>query len=186
VRGVLADLDLVSRGARETVPNCKAMRRYPGRQTQPPTRPIAVLVLIACTPLIAVAYAHGPSARPGALSAPVIHEHFTLLPCEGRPKERTTLQEEGCLEHHILATDTQIDAAARSIFALLATNAARRSFILAQHAWLTFRRADCVSVSDVFEGGTLASLVDAQCTAGRNVERLKEVRAFRSELRHNG
>jgi uncharacterized protein YecT (DUF1311 family) len=167
------------------VPNCKAMRDRKGPQSHRPARIGALVALIACAALIPAALAQGRSARAVALSAPVIREHFTLLPCDGSPGGRTTLQEEGCLEHRILATDGQIDAGARSIFALLGTSAARRSFILAQTAWLRFRRADCESVSDVFEGGTLASLVDALCTIERNGERIKDLRAFRADLLRN-
>ena len=161
------------------------MRNRRGPQSQRPAPVGALVALIACTPLIPAAYAQSRSARAVALSAPVIQEHFTLLPCEGSPSARTTLQEEGCLEHRILATDGQIDAVARSIFALVGTSAARRNFILAQTAWLRFRRADCESVSDVFAGGTLASLVDARCTLERNAERIKDLRAFRADLLRN-
>jgi uncharacterized protein YecT (DUF1311 family) len=114
-----------------------------------------------------------------------VRERFTPLPCSGQPKERSTIEEEGCIERQILATDAQINASARSIFALLATNAARRAFIAAQTAWLNYRRTDCASVSDIYEGGTLAGVVDAACTAERSGEREKDLRRFLSDLRRN-
>jgi len=135
---------------------------------------------IACAP--ALSASHGRKAAP---SPPVIRESFTPLPCSGRPGYRDTLQEEGCAEQRILATDGQINALSRSVFPLLADNAARRRFTAAQAAWFAYRRADCLSRSDLFEGGTLASVVDAQCSAERNVERVRQLRTFRGDLTRN-
>jgi uncharacterized protein YecT (DUF1311 family) len=113
---------------------------------------------------------------------PAIREMFTPLPCSGKPNSRTTLQQEGCAEHDVLRTDKQIDALAKSVFALLRDNAAKRRFLAAEKAWLAYRRADCSSMSDVFEGGTQAPVVDAQCSAARNRVRIKDLRTFASDL----
>ena len=37
-------------------------------------------------------------------------------------------------------------------------------------------------MSDVFEGGTLAPVVDAQCQAARNDQRVKDLRTFAANL----
>lgn len=140
----------------------------------------------ACGSLVRLAQAHdATSATTPRLAPPVVHERFTHLPCSGAPKQRTILEEEGCVEQQILASDAQINALARSIFALLGSDAARRRFIAAQASWLTYRRADCDSESDLFEGGTLAAVIDATCSAERNAERVKDLRAFRNELARN-
>jgi uncharacterized protein YecT (DUF1311 family) len=131
------------------------------------------LALILAAPLSAATAAK-------AASPPVIHELFTLLPCPAHP--RSTLELEGCAEHQIVRTDHRIDAVASTIYRRLFDDAARRRFIAAQAAWLTYRKADCTSRSDQYEGGTLAGLVAAQCTADRSAERLKDLQEFAKSL----
>jgi uncharacterized protein YecT (DUF1311 family) len=116
------------------------------------------------------------SASAAKLAPPVIHESFTPLPCPAKPT--STLDLEGCAEQRILRTDRRIDAVARSIFARLFDDAARRRFVAAQRAWLAYRRADCMSMSDRYEGGTLAGLVASSCTADRSAQRLKDLTAL--------
>jgi uncharacterized protein YecT (DUF1311 family) len=113
----------------------------------------------------------------------VIHETFTPLPCSGAPGQRTTLQMEGCAEKQILKSDTQVNQLAAEIFSILRDDRARRDFNAAQLAWLNYRKADCFSVSDLFEGGTEAGVLDAQCVASRNTQRVKDLRAFHQALR---
>jgi uncharacterized protein YecT (DUF1311 family) len=124
----------------------------------------------------------GPAASPAALKLVVIHETFAPLPCSGSPNHRTTLQQEGCAEKQILRTDTQIDLLEAQIFPLLFNDRARRDLNAAQRAWLSYRKADCLSMSDLFEGGTEAGLVDAKCEADRNGQRVKDLRAFHRDL----
>ena len=73
---------------------------------------------------------------------------------------------------------------ARTIFARLFDDASRRRFIAAQKAWLAYRSADCTSESDRYEGGTLAGLVAASCTADRSAQRLKDLSSFEKLLGH--
>ena len=115
-----------------------------------------------------------------------IHETFTPLPCAGSPSHRTTLEQEGCAEKQILRNDTQIDVLEAQIFPILFNDHARRDLNAAQHAWLTYRKADCLSMSDLFEGGTEAGVVDAQCVAARNSQRVKDLRAFHRGLTRSG
>jgi uncharacterized protein YecT (DUF1311 family) len=128
----------------------------------------------------------GPAAGATRLEPVVIHETFTPLPCSGAPGHRTTLEMEGCAEKQILKTDTQVDVLAAQIFPILPDNRARRDFNAAQRAWLSYRKADCFSMSDVFEGGTEAGVLDAQCVASRNSQRLKDLRAFHRSLTQTG
>ena len=137
------------------------------------------MVCVAALSGVAVA---SPAFGAQKLSPPVIHERFTPLPCSGKPANRTTLQMEGCAEHQILRTDATINALAKSIFFLLHNDLAKRRFIAAQRAWLAFRHADCLSVSDLFQGGTEAPVLDAECTVERNADRIKDLRTFRSDL----
>lgn len=139
----------------------------------------AMVVIAAVTPGGAL------SAGAGKLSPPVIHESFTVLPCAGVPKDRSTLEEEGCAEHQILSTDAKIDALNKTIFAELPGDPARRQFIAGHNAWLAYRHAYCLSVSDVFEGGTEAGLIDADCVTGVNAQHIKDLNQFISDVSSN-
>ena len=147
-----------------------------------PNRFLVSLVLAAATVLLAAAPAGAAPARAANLSPPVVHEPFTPLPCTGAPGHRTTLEMEGCAEMRILASDGKIDALKVAIFGRLFDDAARRRFIAGHNAWLTYRRAYCLSASDVFEGGTAADVGYADCVAGDNSEHVKELGAFRAAL----
>jgi uncharacterized protein YecT (DUF1311 family) len=125
-----------------------------------------------------------PLATPAKLSPPVIHEMFTPLPCGGKPANRTTLQQLGCAEQAILRTDKELDSVAKSIFSRVRDDPARGRFLAAAEAWLTYRNADCASRSDVFEGGTQAPVLAAQCMAAHNRTRLSNLRTFARDLPH--
>ena len=135
---------------------------------------IAAAALLSAAGLVAHAQPAG-AGRPADVRPPVIHERFTLLPCPSRPE--STVELEGCAEHRIVRADRKIDAVAKAIFARLPDDAARRRYIAAHRAWLAYRQADCASLSDKYEGGTLAGVLAADCTADRSERRLKDVRA---------
>jgi uncharacterized protein YecT (DUF1311 family) len=128
----------------------------------------------------------GPAAHTVKLAPVKIHETFTPLPCAGSPSHRTTLEQEGCAEKQILKTDSQVNVLGAEIFQLLGDDRARRDFNAAQRAWLNYRKADCFSMSDLFEGGTEAGVVDAQCVASRNDQRIKDLRGFKTSLLRTG
>lgn len=141
-------------------------------------RPFLLLGLAAAVALVAWAPASAAPAHTAKLSPPVIHESFTPLPCSGTPGHRSTLQMEGCAEQQILASDKRIDALNQEIFGKLFDAAARRRFIVGHNAWFAYRRAYCLSASDVFEGGTEAAVVDADCTASVNASHVTDLKAF--------
>ncbi len=49
----------------------------------------------------------------------------------------------------------------------------------AHHAWLAY----CLSESDVFEGGTEAGVVFADCVAGVNSQHVKDLQRFLASFR---
>src|SRR5947207_12180924 len=133
------------------------------------TLTVAAASTIALTGVAATqAGGAGPAASAARLEPVVIHETFTPLPCSGSKGHRTTLEQEGCAEKQILKTDTQIDVLESQIFPILFDDRARRDLNAAQRAWLSYRKADCLSMSDLFEGGTEAGVLDAQCFVSRN------------------
>jgi uncharacterized protein YecT (DUF1311 family) len=145
---------------------------------------LSVPLALAAMTVLLVASAPATATSPHAakLSPPVIHESFTPLPCTGAPADRTTLQMEGCAEQQILASDKQIDSLNRSLFGRLFDNAARRRFIAGHNAWLAYRHAYCLSESDVFEGGTEAGVVFADCVAGVNSQHVKDLKRFLADF----
>ena len=151
------------------------------------TLTVAAVGTIAATGFAATqAGGADPGASAAKLEPVVIHETFTPLPCSGSPSHRTTLEQEGCAEKQILRTDGQINTLAAQIFPILFDTRARRDFNAAQRAWLSYRKTDCLSMSDVFEGGTEAAVVDAQCVAARNNQRIKDLRGFHGSLASTG
>jgi uncharacterized protein YecT (DUF1311 family) len=121
---------------------------------------------------------HCAAMKIAELRPPTIRETFTLLPCSGAPAKRTTLELEGCAEHQIIKRDRGIDALNRTIFTRLGDDGARRRFIAGHDAWLAYRHAYCLSRSDTAEGGTLAGVIDADCTAQISAQHLVDLRAF--------
>jgi uncharacterized protein YecT (DUF1311 family) len=89
---------------------------------------------------------------------------------------------EGCTEQQILRSDKQIDALSQTIFGKLFDGAARRRFVAGHNAWLAYRHAYCLSVSDVFEGGSEAGVIDADCTAAVNSQHVKDLKAFLADF----
>jgi uncharacterized protein YecT (DUF1311 family) len=139
--------------------------------------------LLAVAAAVVLPGAVGAAAKP---TAPVIEEAFAVLPCPDPKSPGTTLEMQGCAQREILASDKKIDAVAKAIFGRLRGDAARRRFVKAQRAWLAFRTADCASVADKYQGGSLASVTRLQCVVERNVQHLKEIRAFDRLLRREG
>jgi uncharacterized protein YecT (DUF1311 family) len=116
------------------------------------------------------------------LEPPVISEQFTLLPCPAKPK--STLDFEGCAEHRILKSDKAINEIVGVIFARLrhSSSGAARRFVRSERAWLTYRRSACESRADIYEGGSAAGIVFAECVAARNVAHLSDLTAFERNL----
>ena len=148
---------------------------------------LATIVAVCATvALTSAAQALASSGHAAKLAPPVIHESFTPMPCTGSPGKRTTLQEEGCAEQQILRSDKQINTLNQKIFTALPSNSARRDLVAGHKAWLAYRKSYCLSVSDVFQGGTLAGVVDADCTATVNGQHVSNLKTFLKDLTSNG
>lgn len=148
---------------------------------------LATIVAVCATvALTSAAQALASNGHATKLTPPVIHESFTPMPCTGSPGKRTTLQEEGCAEQQILRSDKQINTLNQKIFTALPSHSARRDLIAGHKAWLSYRRSYCLSVSDVFQGGTLAGVVDADCTATVNGQHVSNLKTFVKDLTSNG
>jgi uncharacterized protein YecT (DUF1311 family) len=133
--------------------------------------------------LVAAVLAMTTAASAGAstLKPPVIKEVFTPLKCT---HDETTLGTEGCAEQQILKSDKTIDSLNAKIFTKL-TFSGKKDFINGHNAWVKYRSAYCLSESDVYQGGTEAGVIDAQCTANISAVHVKELRDFLSSLNQN-
>jgi uncharacterized protein YecT (DUF1311 family) len=142
------------------------------------TRNRALAVLAA----VLAATATAASAGAATLNPPVIKEVFTPLKCT---HDQTTLGSEGCAEQQILKSDRTIDSLNAKIFTKLSTSA-KKDFINGHNAWLKYRAAYCLSESDLYQGGTEAGVVDAECTANISAVHVKELHDFLSSLNRVG
>ena len=121
------------------------------------------------------------AAQASVLEPPVISESFTAFPCPANPG--TTIDLMGCAEHRILRSDEAINAKVRAIFTHLSSPASKGRFVRGERAWLAYRSAVCDSRADVYEGGSLAKVVFANCAAAENLAHLKDLRRFERDLR---
>ena len=121
-----------------------------------------LLIAVLFAALGGSAGAAGAATAHGSSGAPVIHEHFTVLPCVGIPNHRTTQELEGCAEHAVLRSDATIDGLAKTIHAKL-PNAGRIDFSTASSDWLNYRNALCAAAASPEGRGTEAPIVDAEC-----------------------
>jgi uncharacterized protein YecT (DUF1311 family) len=138
---------------------------------------IALLFVSACV-------VAAPSMSKSKPTPPVIKETFQLQPCPGKGKEQTTSELVGCAQREILRTDALINTQAKVVFGLLHTDGAKTRFVQGEKAWLAYRKAGCLSESDVYEGGSLSAVAFLNCVATRNVEHLANLRSFAKALRN--
>ena len=145
----------------------------------------AVVAILATGALVAVPTAANALSRntndtqvASGLSAPVITEAFKpVLPCN----QNTTVGQEGCGEHEVVAADKQLNADVKVIFDLL-DKAAGRAFVTVQTTWITYRTEDCTSQADIYQGGTELPVAYVYCLASDDSSRRQDLKAFFSGL----
>jgi uncharacterized protein YecT (DUF1311 family) len=115
-------------------------------------------VIVVCGVLLIGADISVASSAPTP-TPPVITEPFTPLPCH----HGTTLGLEGCAEGQLLSTDRRVNKEVKLLFTVIPTAHQKQSFVQVEREWLAFRKADCSTMSAVFEGGTIAPLEYALC-----------------------
>jgi uncharacterized protein YecT (DUF1311 family) len=141
---------------------------------------VTLIVAVATGLPTAVAVA----ATAGASNAaPTIHEHFTVLRCSGSPGHRSTIQLEGCAEHHLLRTDGRIDHLYRTIYGALPTARGREDFLAASSDWLRYRNASCATAAGGVQGGSEAPVVTVQCDVTLDSEHVTDLRRLMRDVR---
>lgn len=130
-------------------------------------------VIFACgVVLVAVGISHASSAA--ALTPPVISEPFTPLPCQ----RSTTLGLEGCAEGQLLSADRRINEQVKLLFRLIPTSSQKASFVAVEGQWLAYRKADCSTVSAIFQGGTIAPVEYALCEVRDDEARSTDLHSY--------
>jgi uncharacterized protein YecT (DUF1311 family) len=109
-----------------------------------------------------------------SLKPPVITETFTSLPCH----RSTTIGLEGCAEGQLLSTDRRINEQVKLLFGVIATAPQRRNFVAVENQWLAYRKADCSTVSDAFQGGSIAPVEYALCEVRDNEARSADLHSY--------
>jgi uncharacterized protein YecT (DUF1311 family) len=105
---------------------------------------------------------------------PVITEPFTPLPCH----HGTTLGLEGCAEGQLLTADRRINDEVKLLLNVIPTSHQQRSFVAVEREWLAYRKADCSTMSAVFEGGTIAPLEYALCEVRDDEARSTDLHSY--------
>jgi uncharacterized protein YecT (DUF1311 family) len=144
------------------------------------------LAVPAVAATVPAAAATGPAALPApAPKPPVVTEQFNPpFTCN----QKSNLGVQGCAERQLDRGDARINAEVKLLFSVLYDNASRRALVSAEAAWLAYRRADCTSQSDEYEGGTQQPIAYLQCQAQDDRSRSADLKGFYQALtagRHN-
>jgi uncharacterized protein YecT (DUF1311 family) len=94
------------------------------------------------------------------LTAPVIAEHFTRLPCN----QNNTIGLEGCAETQLLEGDHRIDREVKLLFSLVPKRQ-QKDLVRTESEFLIYRHDACTTYSDVYEGGSFAPVEYTSCEA---------------------
>ncbi|HEY1830613.1 MAG TPA: lysozyme inhibitor LprI family protein [Acidimicrobiales bacterium] len=152
--------------------------------TRPVFRRLALLAALSAASLFAAVLPAGADIRGSKLQPTVIPNPYQV---HGRSRplacnDNTTIGQEGCQERQNLTLISVLNADQRVIFGLLHDNAARRRLNTAQVAWLSYAKADCVSQSDVYEGGSEAPVIAGVCLVSQDTARIADLKTFYSML----
>lgn len=130
--------------------------------------------VILASALLFVGGAVSDASGAATLKLPVITEPFTPLPCH----RATTIGLEGCAEGQLLSADRRINEQVKLLFTVISTAEQKRSFVAVENEWLTYRKADCSTMSAVFQGGTIAPLEYALCEVRDDEARSADLHAY--------
>jgi uncharacterized protein YecT (DUF1311 family) len=136
---------------------------------------ILTLVGVVAAVLAICAAASAGASTPGS---PVVNEVFTPLKCT---HDQTTLGMEGCAEQQILKSDKTIDSLNAKIFTKLSSSG-KKDFVNGHNAWFKYRTAYCLSESDIYQGGSEAGVIYAQCEANVDETHVKDLQSFLTSM----
>jgi uncharacterized protein YecT (DUF1311 family) len=99
-------------------------------------------------------------------------------PCLKLPGGETTVGMVQCADRETKIWDGLLNAAYRDLLHVLGDKAAA-SVRTAQRAWISARDADCRVPYDIFEGGTMAQPISANCVLEHTAQRTLQLRNWR-------
>jgi uncharacterized protein YecT (DUF1311 family) len=116
------------------------------------------------------------SAGPGPVpKPPVIPEQFKPpFDCN----HSSNLGVIGCALRQLYGADARVDAEIKLLYGLVYDNVSRRDLVSAQRAWLSYRKADCISQADMYQGGSQQPIAYWQCLAVDDQSRSTDLRGF--------
>jgi uncharacterized protein YecT (DUF1311 family) len=99
-------------------------------------------------------------------------------PCLQRPGGETTVGMVQCADRETKIWDDLLNGEYQRLLGVLDGKAAA-SVRTAQRAWITLRDADCQVPYDLFEGGTMAQPIAANCVLNHTAQRTLQLRDWR-------
>ena len=152
-------------------------------------RKAKLLASAALTLLVGLTAVPGASAAvrsPATVTAPATAPEPPAIPEPWNPpfpcNQQSNLGIQGCAERTVDSLDHRIQAEVKVLFGALYDNASRRDLITAQVAWLAYRKADCASQSDEYEGGSEQPVEYILCFAVDDQSRITDLKGFYEDL----
>lgn len=133
-------------------------------------------VLASLALVTASAHASGPPVNATSSTAPpplVTDRLGSALPCN----QKTQIGLDGCAQKDLRLADKLLNADITVLWGMLGSSS-RSDFVAAQRSWMKYRRADCTSQSDVYEGGTDQPVEYVFCLAGDDASRRLDLKGF--------
>lgn len=99
-------------------------------------------------------------------------------PCLDKPGGQSTVGMVTCSERETKVWDALLNTEYKRLLASLSAKAAA-SVKTSERAWIALRDADCVVPYDIFEGGTIAQPIAADCMLSHTAMRAIRLRTWR-------
>lgn len=140
-----------------------------------PTATLPITAAAVSLTLAASLLATEPATATTKLKPPLVTEDFGKPP---KCNPNTTIGQAGCGERKVLADDKVMNADITVVFKLLSSRRAQQDFMTAQDDWVRYRKADCVSQSDVYLGGTEQGVIYVYCLAAQDQARRADLKTL--------
>lgn len=99
-------------------------------------------------------------------------------PCLELPEGQSTVGMVGCIDKETKVWDGMLNDEYARLLAVLKGKAAE-DVRKAQRNWITLRDSDCAIPYEIFEGGTMAQPISAECIRSHTADRAVQLRAWR-------
>jgi uncharacterized protein YecT (DUF1311 family) len=98
--------------------------------------------------------------------------------CLDKPQNQSTHAMVACSDKEAKIWDNLLNAEYQRLLGAV-DGKAKDDIVKAQRQWIGLRDADCAIPYELFEGGTLAQPIGANCVMANTAERMLQVRAWR-------